>query len=81
MSSKSVTYDLPSTRQGSGQQRGGNAWDLQQSLAALLGGRLLHRHKLVRRNRVPPSMASAPPLPLRLLPGGANQFPGGSCTR
>src|SRR5262249_52946778 len=22
-----------------------------------------------------------PPLPLRLLPGGANQFPGGSCTR
>jgi hypothetical protein len=25
--------------------------------------------------------ASLPPLPLRLLPGGANQFPGGSCTR
>jgi hypothetical protein len=22
-----------------------------------------------------------PPLPPRLLPGGANQFPGGSCTR
>ncbi len=25
--------------------------------------------------------ALLPPLPLRLLPGGANQFPGGSCTR
>jgi hypothetical protein len=25
--------------------------------------------------------ASLPPLPLRLLPGGANQFPGGSYTR
>ena len=25
--------------------------------------------------------ASLPPLPIRLLPGGANQFPGGSCTR
>src|SRR6516225_651957 len=25
--------------------------------------------------------ASLPPLPLRLLPGEANQFPGGSCTR
>jgi hypothetical protein len=25
--------------------------------------------------------ASLPPLPLRLLPGGANQFPGGSFTR
>ena len=25
--------------------------------------------------------ASLPPLPSRLLPGGANQFPGGSCTR
>ena len=25
--------------------------------------------------------ASLPPLPFRLLPGGANQFPGGSCTR
>jgi len=24
--------------------------------------------------------ASLPPLPFRLLPGGANQFPGGSCT-
>jgi hypothetical protein len=25
--------------------------------------------------------ALLPPLPPRLLPGGANQFPGGSCTR
>ena len=25
--------------------------------------------------------ASLPPLPLRLLPGGTNQFPDGSCTR
>src|ERR1700674_2418833 len=25
--------------------------------------------------------ALLPPLPLRLLPGGANQLPGGSCTR
>ena len=26
------------------------------------------------------STTSLPPLPLRLLPGGANQFPGGICT-
>jgi len=25
--------------------------------------------------------ASSPPLPFRLLPGGAKQFPGGSCNR
>jgi transposase len=28
-----------------------------------------------------PPTASLPPPPFQLLPGGANQFPGGSCTR
>ena len=42
----------------------------------------LHARRVAKR----PSTSKAttallPPLPLRLLPGGANQFPGGSFTR
>jgi hypothetical protein len=42
----------------------------------------LHARRVAKR----PSTSKAPTallplLPLRLLPGGANQFPGGSCTR
>jgi len=42
----------------------------------------LHARRVTKRpstSKAP--TASLPPLPLRLLPGGANQFPGGSCTR
>jgi len=49
----------------------------------------LHGHRSFRPTLEPlrlgstpkPPTASLPPLPLRLLPGGANQFPGGSCSR
>src|SRR4029079_19175763 len=42
----------------------------------------LHARRVAKRpfpSKAP--TASLPPLSLRLLPGGANQFPGGSCTR
>src|SRR5207244_12680379 len=42
----------------------------------------LHARRVAKRpstSKAP--AASLPPLPLRLLPGGANQFPGGTCTR
>ena len=38
-------------------------------------------HILSIRLLFTPAFAALPPLPLRLLPGGANQFPGGSFTR
>jgi hypothetical protein len=42
----------------------------------------LHARRVAMRPSTPKApTASLPPLPLRLLPGGANQFPGGSCTR
>src|SRR5271157_2633756 len=42
----------------------------------------LHARRVAKRPSTPKApTASLPPLPLRLLPGGANQFPGGSCTR
>jgi hypothetical protein len=39
------------------------------------------RSRLVRPFPSEASAASLPPPPLRLLPGGANQFPGGTFTR
>src|SRR6266481_1157433 len=39
----------------------------------------LHARGVAKRPFTP--KAPLPRLPLRLLPGGANQFPGGSCTR
>src|ERR1035441_1170181 len=42
----------------------------------------LHARRVAKRpfpSKAPTALL--PPLPLRLLPGGANQFPGGSCTR
>src|SRR5208337_47461 len=42
----------------------------------------LHARRVAKRPFTPKApTASLPPLPPRLLPGGANQFPGGSCTR
>ena len=42
----------------------------------------LHARRVAKRSSTPKApTASSPPLPLRLLPGGANQFPGGSYTR
>src|ERR1039457_4340103 len=42
----------------------------------------LHARRVAKRPSPPKApTASLPPLPLRLLPGGANQFPVGSCTR
>src|ERR1035438_1676430 len=42
----------------------------------------LHARRVAMRPSTPKApTASLPPLPLRLLPGGANQFPGGSYTR
>ena len=42
----------------------------------------LHARRVAMRPSIPRApTASSPPLPPRLLPGGANQFPGGSCTR
>jgi hypothetical protein len=42
----------------------------------------LHARRVAMRPSTPKApTVSLPPLPLRLLPGGANQFPGGSCTR
>src|SRR5271169_1782848 len=42
----------------------------------------LHARRVAKRPSTPKApTASLPPLPLRLLPGGANQFPGGSFTR
>jgi hypothetical protein len=42
----------------------------------------LHARRVAKRPSTPKApTASLPPLRLRLLPGGANQFPGGTCTR
>jgi hypothetical protein len=42
----------------------------------------LHARRVAKRPSTPKApTASLPPLPLRLLPGGANQFPGGNRTR
>src|ERR1017187_9446439 len=42
----------------------------------------LHARGVAKRPFTPRApTASLPPLPPRLLPGGANQFQGGSCTR
>src|SRR5882762_8459287 len=42
----------------------------------------LHARGVAKRPFTPRApTALLPPLPPRLLPGGANQFPGGSCTR
>src|ERR1039457_7055168 len=42
----------------------------------------LHARRVAKRPSISKApTASLPPLPLRLLPGGANQFPGGSFTR
>ncbi len=42
----------------------------------------LHARGVAKRPFTPKApTALLPPLPLRLLPGGANQFPGGTCTR
>src|SRR5712692_5821509 len=42
----------------------------------------LHARRVAKRPSTPKApTASLPPLSLRLLPGGANQFPGGSFTR
>src|ERR1700730_17705447 len=42
----------------------------------------LHARGVAKRPFTPRApTALLPPLPPRLLPGGANQFPGGNCTR
>src|SRR4029077_6550494 len=42
----------------------------------------LHARRVAMRPSTPKAPTGLlPPPPLRLLPGGANQFPGGSCTR
>src|ERR1700731_2060878 len=54
------------------------SWPAQRSLTL----RPARSRRVAARPPTPNApTASVPPLPLRLLRGGANQFPGGSCTR
>ena len=62
-----------------------SAWLLQLFFRGLLSvhSRYGQHARGVAKRPFPSKAPTAllPPLPLRLLPGGANQFPGGSCTR
>jgi len=81
--------DFATAKDGTGRlfivEQGGTIRIIQRG--ALLPGPFLNITNLVewggeeRPSTSKAPTASLPPLPLRLLPGGANQFPGGSFTR
>src|ERR1700685_1918095 len=66
----------PSTGVGLPRVMGGSA-----PASAVSGACSVLLHVRPARLAESPPAASSPPPPLRLLPGGANQFPGGNFTR